>query len=298
MRSGFVAVAFLGAGLAVVGCKSSGGSPGDGGEGGLNANCPAAEDLISDFEVDNSLAPVDGRQGGWYTYGDANGMFLTGGKNGYNIEGSGNPNCSAGGSLHVKGMGFSIYGAATGVDWKPRPLDGDGGYGDKMTYDASKYRGVAFWAKASAQLDGVQVSFPDLYTDGAAPSHDMPDPNNPTGLPLCMAADGSCKCIYNGQSALNCSPYLVQFGLKGDAAADLTFSGYSSFQLDTNWKRFEILFVDTRQDPGNGGYHPPSNTLTVDKLTAMAIQVNADYSTGSAQARDFEIWLDDVSFIK
>jgi hypothetical protein len=30
----------------------------------------------------------------------------------------------------------------------------------------------------------------------------------------------------------------------------------------------------------------------------MAIQVNADYSSGSAQARNFEIWIDDVSFIR
>ena len=90
----------------------------------------------------------------------------------------------------------------------------------------------------------------------------------------------------------------MQFGQKGDAAADVVFSGYSTYQLDTTWKRFQVLFVDTRQDPGNGGYHPPADRLTADKLTAMAIQINADYSTGSAQARDFEIWLDDVTFIK
>ena len=298
MRTGVFSL-IVAAGLAVVGCKSGGsGSPSDGGDTGNLANCPAADDLISDFEVDNSLAPVGGRQGGWYTYGDTAGMFLTGGSNGYNIDGSGNPNCSKNGSLHLKGAGFAMWGAATGVDWRPRPSDGDGGYGDKMTYDASAYRGVAFWAKASAPLDGVQVSFPDLYTDGAAPSHDMPDPTNPTGPPICMAADG-CRCIYNAQSALNCSPYLVQFGLKGDAAADLAFSGvYSTYQLDTTWKRFEVLFVDTKQDPGNGGYHLPANTLSADKLTAMAIQINANYTTGSAQARDFEIWLDDVGFIK
>jgi hypothetical protein len=195
-------------------------------------------------------------------------------------------------------MGFSMWGAAMGVDWKPRPSDGDGGYGDKTPYDASKYRGVAFWAKSSAPLDGVQVSFPDIYTDGAAPSHDMPDPANPTGPPLCMASDGSCRCIYNAQSAYNCSPYLVQFGLKGDAAADAVFSGYSNLQVTPTWQRFQVLFVDTRQDPGNGGYHPPADKLTVNQLTAMAIQINADYSTGHAQARDFEIWLDDVGFIE
>ncbi len=41
------------------------------------------------------------------------------------------------------------------------------------------------------------------------------------------------------------------------------FSGYSSYQLDTTWKRFQVLFVDTRQDPGNGGYHTPADRLDV-----------------------------------
>jgi hypothetical protein len=219
-------------------------------------------------------------------------MFLTGGTNGYNIDGAGNPNCSPGGALHIKGAGFGMWGAATGVDWKPRPSDGDGGYADKMTYDASKYRGVAFWAKSSAPLDGVQVSFPDIYTDNAAPPHDMP-PDPVSGATCTM-----CKCIYTAGSDYNCSPYLVQFGLKGDAAVDTLFSGYSDLRLTPTWTRFQILFVDAHQDPGNGGYKPPGDRLTVDKLTAMAIQVNADYSSGHAQARDFEIWLDDVSFIK
>jgi hypothetical protein len=291
MRSGFIALVV--AGLAAVGCKSSGGSPADGGDTGTGANCPAADDLISNFEVDNSIAPVGGRQGGWYTYGDDLGHFANSGS-GYNIAvDEGNPNCSPMGALHVKGTGFAMWGAATGVDWKPRPAGEDGGYGDKMTYDASAYRGVAFWAKSSAPLDGVQVAFPDLYTDGAAPAHEMPDPTG-GATPVCT----DCRCIYNPSSGLNCSPYLVQFGKKGDAAADVVFAGYASYQLDTTWKRFQVLFVDTKQDPGNLGYHPPGDRLTADKLTAMAIQVNADYSTGSAQARDFEIWLDDVTFIK
>jgi len=140
----------------------------------------------------------------------------------------------------------------------------------------------------------VQISFPDIYTDGAAPRHDMPDPTDPTLPPLCT----DCRCIYNAASQYNCSPYLVQFGLKGDASADLAFANYANVQIDTTWKRFEVHFADTKQDPGNGGYHTIANKLTVDQLTAMAIQVNADYSTGSAKPRDFEIWLDDVAFIK
>ena len=280
-RSSAIA-ACLAAGLALGGCKSSGGGP--------PTNCPTGDELISDFEVDNSLAPVGGRQGGWYTYENDVGMFAK--ASGYDI-GEGNTNCSAGGSLHIKGTGFAMWGAATGVDWRPRPGDGDGGYGEKMTYDASTYRGVAFWAKASAPLDGIQVSFPDLYTDKAAPKHDMPDPLDPSMF-MCM----DCTCEYVAGFPNNCSPYLVQFGKKGDAAADVLFSGYSSYQLDTTWKRFQVLFVDTRQDPGNGGYHTAADRLDVAHLTAMAIQINADYSTGLPAARDFEIWLDDVSFIK
>jgi hypothetical protein len=293
-RRSAIAAACLAAGLAAGGCKSSsGGGPTDGATDGPKQGCPPVpDDLISNFELDNGLAPVGGRQGGWYTYGDDVGSFAT--ASGFDIDfANGNPNCSPDASLHLKGTGFSMWGAATGVDWKPRPSDGDGGYGDKMTYDASGYRGVAFWAKASAPLDGVQASFPDLYTDKAAPKHDMPNPTDPSMFE-CM----DCTCEYAAGFPNNCSPYLVKFGLKGDAAADTLFSGYASYQLDTTWKRFQVLFVDTRQDPGNGGYHPPGDRLTADKLTAMAIQINADYATGLPVARDFEIWIDDVYFIK
>src|SRR3982751_2655056 len=139
------------AAIALVGCKSNDSAPGDGGgEGGLLASCPqnTPNDLISAFELDNSINAVDGRQGGWYTYGDDLGTFTYGGGSGYEISTQGNPNCSPGGALHIAGTGFGMWGAATGVDWKPRPSDGDGGYVDKMPYDASAYRGIAFWAKA------------------------------------------------------------------------------------------------------------------------------------------------------
>jgi len=293
MRSAAFPAVCLAVGLALGGCKSSGGAPVDaaGGGDGPNAGCPSnPEDLISDFESDNSLAAVGGRQGGWYTYGDMVGAFDR--PSGYNID-TGNPNCSPVGALHVKGTGFAMWGAATGVDWKPRPTGADGGPLAKVTYDASAYRGIAFWAKADKVLDGVQVGFPDLYTDHLAPNHDMPDPVD-ASMFLCM----DCVCEYAPGFPNNCSPYLVQFGKKGDAAADVVFSGYSGVQLDTTWKRFQVLFVDAKQDPGNGGYHTSTDRLDVAHLTAMAIQINADYSTGLPQANNFEIWIDDVSFIR
>jgi hypothetical protein len=291
-------VVFAAAALSSAACKGGEGEGGGGGQGGGKPGCPPnKDDLISDFLVDNSLHAADGRQGGWYVYGDSRGTFTP--PNNLSIDPTeGNSNCSGPGSLHVQGMGFSMWGAATGVDFKPRPSDGDGGYGDKMTYNASAYRGVAFWAKAAAPLDGVQVGFPDIYTDAAAPPHDMPDPFDASAPPLCLATSPTCRCVYIAGAPNNCSPYLVQFGLKGDAAADAAFSGYRDYQIDTTWKRFEVRFVDTRQDPGNGGYHTPADKLTVEQLTSMAIQINANYSTQPPSARDFDLWIDDVYFLR
>ena len=254
--------------------------------------CPKdAGDLISDFTLDNSLASQDGREGGWYTYGDTLGSFAF--SDGYEIDyNSNNSNCTPkGGSLHSKGMGFADWGAAVGGDFKPRSQV-DGGNGPKMTYDASKYRGVAFWMKASAPLDGVQVSFPDINTDGASPPHSMMDSFDPTNK--C----DDCNCIYLAGSWQNCSPYLVQFGKMGDGGAAVAFQKYMDVQIGTDWKRFEVLFDDTRQDPGNLGYHTADDKLDTSNLTAMAIQVNVNYDTTPKSARDFEIWLDDVTFIK
>jgi hypothetical protein len=144
-----------------------------------------------------------------------------------------------------------MWGAATGVDWKPRPSDGDGGYGDKMTYDASKYRGIAFWAKSSAPLDGVQVAFPDLYTDGAAPPHDMPNPTG-TGEPLCT----DCRCIYNAASEYNCSPFLVQFGEEGRRGRRPAVLGLRELPDHIRPGSGSRCCSSTRcRTPGNGGYH-------------------------------------------
>jgi hypothetical protein len=281
------------------GCKSSQSSGSDASDGPL-ASCPSnfPDDLISDFASDNSIAAVDGRQGGWYVYGDDQntGTFDPPARANapYPIDNTmGNPNCSGPGSLHTHATGWKVFGAALGTDFKPRPSDGDGGYGPKGTYDASKYRGIAFWAKGAAPINHVQVQFSDINTDAAAPPQDFINPNN--GQLICSA----CNCVYVAGSVLNCSAYLVQFGLMGDASIDTLFAGYANDQIDTTWKRFEVLFVDTKQDPNNPGYHTVANTLDVAHLTSMAIQVNANYDAqGQPSPNDFEIWIDDVSFIR
>jgi hypothetical protein len=147
----------------------------------------------------------------------------------------------------------------------------------KGTYDASNYKGVSFWAKAGAPLKGVQVSFPDIYTDGGADPSTL-DP-------------GLTSCVFESGSKFNCSPYLVKFG-------DSDFPAYKDYQIDTTWKRFDIFFADTQQDFYSPGFHTAENKVDTKHLTAITIQVNALYVNGSATPNDFELWIDDVYFIK
>jgi len=140
------------------------------------------DDLISDFAHNNSIASSDGKQGGWYVYGDTlnTGTFDPPASSGpYPIDMTvGNPNCSGPGSLRVKATGWTQFGAALGTDFKPRvavdggavTVDGGGaGATVKGAYDASKYKGISFWAKAAAPVKFVQVKFLDPYTDRDSP---------------------------------------------------------------------------------------------------------------------------------
>ncbi len=298
LRDAFAGIAFASVSMFVAACSSSGSGGGKDAAGDgpvLPANCiNSPDDLIADFSVDNGLAPKDGRMGGFYTYGDPSETSGTPLAVLVPAEGSTAPNdstvgnaCSSPlGSLHVQATGFKIWGAATGTNFVP--LTGS----TKGTYDATKYKGISFWAKATAPLTGVQVSFPDVWTDAAA---------NPT--PLDPSYD---PCVYVSGANNNCSPYLVKFGqgqTNGDGgagmdAAALDFPTYVGYQIDTTWKRFDVLFADTRQDKDNGGQGSPSLMLDVAHLTSMAIQVNAIYNPdGTVTANDFSLWLDDINFL-
>jgi hypothetical protein len=257
------------------------------------SNGGASPDLIADFTIDSSLNPADGRQGSFYVYGDGSikGQFdppkdpnvpypidLT----------TGNPQGSGNGSFHTKAANWGVWGAAVGADFMLR-VQADAGVGldlmgYKGTYDASKYVGVSFWAKAAAPLTGVQVSFLDSYTDGYATFAGLPYAGD--------AVAGLTSCVYAPVLSSQCSPYLVKLGDGG-------FPKYQDSKIDTDWKRFDIFFADTLQDIFVPGFHTSANNLDTTHLTGMAIQVNADFSNGTPPTpRDFEIWVDDVWFIK
>jgi len=248
--------------------------------------------VLSDFTNDNGLNPTDGRRGGWYTYADKSGLGTLDPKEGSHAEPDlsvGNPTCSKEGALKVTAMGFTDWGAAMGVDFMPTVSD-DAGNQAKGTYNASKYKGVAFWAKAVAPIRFVQVKFTDPSTD----------------LPSILPADQ--QCVYDAMAANNCSPYIVKFGYGWEATGQdggaqdpsvaTTWPAYANYKVDTTWKRFEVLFADTRQDNRNPGLQSPGNKLDITKLMGMGIQINSDHSTMPPTANDFEIWIDDVTFIR
>ena len=75
-----------------------------------------------------------------------------------------------------------------------------------------------------------------------------------------------------------------------------------AYQIDTTWKRFDVFFADTRQDQYNQGFHAAANlstsNLDVAHLTGIVIQVNATWVGTTPSPNDFEIWVDDVNFIR
>ena len=248
--------------------------------------CAADEDVISDFTTDNGVKPVDGRQGGWYTYSEHSGVGMLTPPEGAGFLPDltdGNPNCSKAGSLHLKATGFIDWGAATGVDFKPQ-VTVDGGARVKGTYDATKYRGISFWAKAAMPVKFAMVKFLDPYTE------------TPSVLPQ------SEWCVYNAVLPNNCSPYVVKFGYgyTGDPLVALTadYPKYVNTEIDTTWKKFEIAFADTKQDRFNPGTKSPGDKLDTTQLMGMAIQFNTDHSTTPPGEVNVEVWIDDVAFFK
>jgi hypothetical protein len=239
------------------------------------------DDLIAEFTDDNGDHPADGRSGGWYVYGDDFGTFDPPKSKdptvAYPIDKTGgNPACSGGGAFHVKATGFSGFGAAAATDFvaQVKPMV-------KGTYDASKYKGVSFWAKAAAPVKFVQVKFPDVFSDAQA---------DPTTLdPSYFTCTNSLCGFPNG-----CSPYIVKLSSTSD---DPNYPKYMTTQIDTTWKRFDILFADAKQDKYCSGYNPVM-MLDLKHLVGFAIQVNADFTVMPTAPNNFELWIDDVRFIR
>ena len=223
MRSRFVVLAV--GGLAVVGCKSGGGgAPADGGDTGNSGELSRGRrpDLRTSTST-TRLSPVGGRQGGWYTYGDDNGHFATEQRLQHRGR-RGQPDLLAGRRAARQGDGLRMWGAAMGADWRAAPgrrrrrvrrQD------DVRRQPVPRHRVLGEVVGAARRRAG-QLPRPLHGRRRAVARHARSDRLQPSAvcwpprLPLHLQRG----------LPVNCSPYLVQFGLKGDAAADVLFSGY------------------------------------------------------------------------
>jgi endoglucanase len=151
---------------ALPGCKHAGAGGGASSAAAASAlkSC-GPEGAIDDGEDNNNQsAPVAGRGGYWYTFVDKIGSTITptAGSQG------GTFTMSPGGANNSK-FAANMKGKIGKADQPPDYLFAGMGINfqdPKAPYDASKYKGISFWAKKGAGTSGkIRLKVPDVNTD-------------------------------------------------------------------------------------------------------------------------------------
>jgi hypothetical protein len=230
------------------GTGTTGGPAGSGSSAGCDAEL-APDDLISDFESGSAeVFKAGGRSGSWFTFNDGSGMQTPVRTPSGPLSADMGGACNSQYAMHTTGTGFTVWGAGIGATLTP----GAGDAGGKASYDASGYRGIAFWAKVASPTS-VRVSVPDGNT---------------------AAEGGVCLDTTDRTSARRCGDY---FG------ADL--------QIGTTWQAYTFEFATAAQS--TWGLLVPTG---LDKAHIFAFHAQVR-GTPSAPA-NFELWLDNVRFVK
>lgn len=154
------------------------------------------EELIDDLsDGDRFLVKSGGRVGAWKTWNDGTpgGAMYPDPNTPFVPTDTGDPNAKY--AVYVKGTGFTSQGSSVSL-------------GLGAPYDASKYKGIAFWAKSDAGQTYARVQFPDKDT----------------------ALDGGL-CKMSGPAAEMCYDH---YGWR--------------FSFDPGWGKFRILFENLTQD--------------------------------------------------
>jgi endoglucanase len=152
---------------ASAGCDSTPGAASGGGPSSAAASLkPCGPDGIIDDGEDNNnkVAAVSGRGGYWYVFGDKLGSTLTPAKGGTFTMSPGGANDSK--------FAAEVKGKIGAADQPPEYLFAGMGFSfldPKAPYDASKYKGITFWAKktGAGTTGKVRLKVPDINTDPA-----------------------------------------------------------------------------------------------------------------------------------
>jgi hypothetical protein len=148
---------------------------------------PAMRSLVDDMEANvSSILEADGRAGYWYTFNDGKGGTQQPAPNGPFL-----PDPASGGfpgstrARHTHGSGFASY-AGFGFDLNNRS-------GQRLTYDASAYRGIVLWVRGSVP---VRVLFPTRATAPTAEGGTCTSScNDSFGLEVTPSADWAEQAV-------------------------------------------------------------------------------------------------------
>ncbi len=259
---------------------STGGSAGTGSMVTRGACTVTKPGLISDFEEGTAAPPAvivqEGRTGGWETFNDA----TSGATETMTVESSGGTAVCDQYALHVKGSGFTTWGAGVGFSLVGMPKT-------PAPYNAQMqgFTGISFKAKLGSGADAkspVRFNISTPWTE---------DKSNPGGQ-----CDATTLTATTTKAARDCYQHVGKFLPPGTGANQLTSS----------WQTYTFCF-----DRDLYPLSLPSN-LTTDQRNSIATNMlkvqfqfnNAkDYSGGYATTYPkfqpqlpFDFWVDDVSF--
>jgi len=180
--------------------------------GGVNCSAlppPSnADDVVANFEEGTgAVLQVGGRGGGFYMFNDGTGMQTP--PTGALPPATKTDRCGSTYALCMSGKGFMTWGAGMGTDFAP--TSAGMGMGTKQTYDASAYKGIAFWAKSNTPTASVRVGFKDKDT---APEGGQCDAMMSSGAMACNDDFGKALSFTNAWQ-----PFTLMF-------SDLTQAGW------------------------------------------------------------------------
>ena len=123
-----------------LGCDDGAGAPS--GTAGAGGGSVGSASLVDDMEDgDGSIPETDGRVGAWYSYNDGTGMQTPADGTDMTMTAIQPARGSSAFAASSNGSGFTDWGAGFGFDLKNEGVT-------RLTYDASRFTGLSFWAKA------------------------------------------------------------------------------------------------------------------------------------------------------
>jgi hypothetical protein len=141
-----------GSGGAAAGGSANGGNGGiSGSAGAAVGGSPPKLELVDDLEDGNAdIQMLSGRRGKWFGFHD-----FTPGSMELRIIDVNPARPPSTRAMYMIARDYKGWGAGIGISLNEDPKLG------KLAYDASKYRGVKFWARAAVEGLEVRVQFPD-----------------------------------------------------------------------------------------------------------------------------------------